>query len=177
MDMKRSRSRSLFSTSKRSTCAFREFYMDKGISNDSFTVIPKDVCAYIAQLCICTEYCIESDDSPMEYERVSNVYDELPYNDPSTLQPNGCMPEMSVVEDPRPLNMWYYQNYTKDYFRVSRKFAFLFKLYSTQSLWDVLSYIHDDGERSGRLSYELRIKREKLRLYKFWLICNIQIIP
>lgn len=143
-------------------------------------VIPSDIACYVARLSICTRiWCY------IERPRCFNGYKDTTIwgysysmygRDELYLSSRG---DHSYVIPPDPtFSVWYYQDYTKDYFKSSRKSKFLNLLDMSIASMDDRRF--DDrmfnDRPGGKLRLYERVEREYCRIYKYWVICQIQII-
>lgn len=120
--------------------------------------IPSDIASYIAHLAICTRFCI--------HDRYGSLVDMRCYQS-STI-------DIAIRYQQASLSGVYFQDYVKCYQKHYKKSVFRRSIAIKGEKFDRTHYrrpMHYNQVVSKKL------KKEVDRLYKFWLICQIRIIP
>lgn len=144
-------------------------------------VLPYDISSYIALLSMCTSVHVSS--SRGSYKKLGDRFQDsgLSIKEESELD-NFTLPNAWGYYFSHPSlsdgDGYYYQDYFKDYFKISNKMRYK-RLYASDRY--VRQRLDADPTQISspykKCTFAMRIQREQLRLYKFWLICQLQIIP
>lgn len=151
----------------------------KGESETSNAVIlPYDISSRLAMLSTCTQVHVVSEES-----KPSRLGDRFYDSGLSLTRECELVMELNSAgyynaRRRCSISGHYYQNFSKDYFKITKKIGFM-RLFAPKSM--VCEKLEENPtprlRPTKKRTFAVRLKREKLRLYKFWLICQLQMIP